>query len=205
MQPVVFRVSISRWITDGWNLFLKDIASFALIGLFSMVFLTVVPLPFLWGPVWTAMAFASLRFIERGQISINDYFEGYRFFLPALFASLLIFLFTLIGLIFLIIPGLVILAMYMFTYSYISQNEQDFWQAMRSSRQVVSHDYFGFTLFMLALIFMNFLGMLFFHVGLVFTLPVSAAAVSVAFREVQGLPIAPPQVVTAPTKPIIIE
>jgi hypothetical protein len=205
MQGPIFRASISRWITDGWNLFLQDVASFALIGLFSMVFLTIVPFPFLWGPVWTAMTYASVKFIERGQISIHDYFEGYRFFLPALFASLLIFLFTLIGLIFLIIPGLVILSMYLFTYSYIAQNNQDFWQAMRASRQLVSRDYFGFTLFMLTLIFLNFLGMLFFYVGLVFTLPVSAAAVALAFREAEGLPVLPPTTAPAPTKPITIE
>lgn len=203
MEPVAARISPSRWITEGWNLFLKDIGNFALIGIFSTLFLSV--LPFIWGPVCAAMVFAAFRFNERGHVSLGDYFEGYRFFLPAFLAGLLITLLTLLGLILLIIPGLIVFSLYLFTFSYICHSDQDFWQAMGSSRRLASQDYFGFTMFALALILINFLGMLFFYVGLVFTLPVSACAVALAFRELHGLPAAPPLEAAPPAPPIVIE
>ncbi|HEY2930107.1 MAG TPA: hypothetical protein VGK99_00045 [Acidobacteriota bacterium] len=202
MQPTVFRVSISRWIGDGWNLLLKDIGTFALIGLFSFVFLHF---PFLAGPIWTAMAYAAVQFLERGRVTLNDYFHGYRYFLPAFLASVVIAIFATIGLIFLIIPGLVILAMYQFTFIFICQNEQDFWEAMRSSRRVVSQDSFGFTMFMLVLVLINVLGALFFYVGLVFTLPLTANALVIAHREIQGSSNAALTPAPLPTRPIIIE
>ena len=199
MQSVLARVSVSRWITQGWDLFLKDIGTFALIGVVSLLFLHI---PFVWGPVWSAMIYAALRLLETGRVSIDDYFEGFRFFLPALLASLLIMLLTFLGLLLLVIPGLVIFAMYIFTFAYVTQSGQDFGSAMRASRQAASRDYFGFTLFMLALAGLNLLGALFFYVGLVFTLPVSACAVAIAFREFQGLPTQPSP--PPPSQPITV-
>ena len=199
MESMPFRVNISRWITEGWNLLLIDIGNFALIGIVSLLFLHI---PFVWGPVWTAMIYAALRLMDKGRISIEDYFEGYRFFIPAILASLLIMLLTLVGLIFLIVPGLVVFSMYLFTFPYIAQEGNDFGAAMRASRQAASRDYFGFTLFMMALVALNILGALFFYVGLVFTLPLSAASVAVAFREFRGLPAA--ATTPAPSKPIVI-
>jgi len=180
---------------------LKDMGTFALIGLFSLVFLHF---PFVAGPVWTAMAYAAVQFLERGRVTLNDYFNGYRYFIPAFLASVLIAVFAAIGLIFLIIPGLVILAMYQFTFTFICQG-QDFWEAMRSSRRVVSQDYFGFTMFMLVLVLVNFLGALFFYVGLVFTLPLTACALVIAHREIQGTSNAVLTSAPLPTRPIIIE
>ena len=202
MEPVVFRVSISRWITDGWNVFLKELGTFALIGALSTVLLHI---PFLWGPVWAAMLYAASRLVERGRATANDYFDGFKFFLPALLASLIAGILSLIGLILLILPGLIIITMYLFTPLFICEQKMDFLEAMAASRKMVSRDYLGYTLFMLTLLLLNLLGMAFFYVGLVFTLPVSACAMALAYREALGLPVFSPGSAPDTAGPIVVE
>lgn len=203
MENIAFRVSIGRWITEGWNLFLRDIGTFAVVGIASTVVLSV--LPFIWGPVFAAASYAALRLIERGRVTPQDYLEGYRFFLPALLAGFLITIFSLLGLILLIIPGIVIFATHLLTFCFMSEKGLNFWEAMRASRRVASTDYFGFFMFTVVLGLLNLLGAMFLYVGLIFTLPVSACAVAVAFREAAGLPTSPAPEMLASTAPVVIE
>ena len=57
--------------------------------------------------------------------------------------------FTFAGTLLCIIPGLVVAAMYKFTYLFIVDKRMDFWPAMQASHAVVKNDYFGFTMFLL--------------------------------------------------------
>ena len=71
--------------------------------------------------------------------------------------ALVIGLFTFAGTLLCIIPGLVVAAMYKFTYLFIVDKRMDFWQAMKASQAVAKNDYFGFTLFLLAMAGVNLL------------------------------------------------
>jgi uncharacterized membrane protein len=62
----------------------------------------------------------------------------------------------------------------------------DMGAAMRASHAVVKQDYVGYTLFLIALILLNIAGFLCLLVGLLVTIPISFAAVAVAYRDVVG-------------------
>ena len=98
----------------------------------------------------------------------------------------MITLFVLAGTLVCLIPGLVVAAMYKYTYLFIVDKRMDFWPAMQASHAVVKNDYFGFTMFWLALIGINILGLLCFIVGILVTLPITFAAITVAYKEVVG-------------------
>src|SRR5438876_2734090 len=89
---------------------------------------------------------------------LADLFKGFNFFVPTLVASLLIGLFVFGGTLLCIIPGLVIAAMYKFTYLFIVDKRMDFWPAMQASHAVAKNDYFGFTMFLLLTVLVNLLG-----------------------------------------------
>ena len=117
---------------------------------------------------------------------IADLFTGFNFFVHALVASLLIAIFVFAGTILFIIPGLVVAAMYKFTYLFIVDKRMEFWPAMQASHAVVRNDYFGFTMFVIAMALVNLLGVLCFLVGVMITLPVTIAAITAAYREIVG-------------------
>jgi uncharacterized membrane protein len=62
----------------------------------------------------------------------------------------------------------------------------DFWPAMQASHDVVKNDYFGFTIFLLAMAGINILGFLACIVGLLVTIPVSVVAITIAYQELVG-------------------
>jgi uncharacterized membrane protein len=76
--------------------------------------------------------------------------------------------------------------MYKFTYLFIFDKKMDFWPAMEASHAVVKNDYFGFTMFLLAMGLVNLLGLLCCVVGLVVTIPMSVAAITIAYQECVG-------------------
>jgi uncharacterized membrane protein len=104
----------------------------------------------------------------------------------SLAAHVVISIFSFIGLLFLVIPGLVIAAMYSFTFLFIIDKRMDYWTAMRASHAVVKQDYLGYTLFLIALVALNIVGFLCLVVGLLVTIPMSMAAIAVAYQEVVG-------------------
>jgi uncharacterized membrane protein len=95
-------------------------------------------------------------------------------------------LFVAIGTIFCIIPGIVAAAACKFTYLFIVDKRMDFWQAIQASHAVVKNDYFGFTMFLGAMTLVNVLGFVCCIVGLLVTIPISVAAITVAYRDVVG-------------------
>ena len=115
-----------------------------------------------------------------------DLFTGFNFFVPTLVASLLIGVFTFAGTLLCIIPGLVVAAMYKFTYLFIVDKKMDFWPAMQASHAVVKNDYVGFTLFLILAFLVNVLGVLCCIVGVLVTIPITFAAITVAYKEIVG-------------------
>ncbi|MDA2928862.1 hypothetical protein MYX84_02765 [Acidobacteria bacterium AH-259-O06] len=186
-QVSTARVRIGHWINRGWDWFVEDLGMHILITLIPALLIYSGFIVFLVGPVAAGVALAGLRKANLNRVEFKDFADGFsRYFLPAFLSGLLILVFSTIGLVFLIVPGLVIMAMYQFTFHFIVDRHEDFWQAMESSRKLVSHDYFGFTGFILLLALIDFLGVCFMMVGLLVTLPVSWLAITAAYLDFSG-------------------
>jgi len=162
-----------------------DIGTFILLMLVFVVLNGMVPM-ILQGPLIAGFQIFCMKKLLNRRTDFADLFKGFNFFVPALVASLLIAAFTFCGTLFCIIPGLVVAAIFKFTYLFIVDKRMDFWPAMQASHAVVKNDYFGFTMFLLLMILVDFLGLLCCVVGLLVTVPVTVAAITVAYKEVVG-------------------
>lgn len=183
--PAGIHSHTGRWIGQGWELIKGDLGIYAVLALVFWLLNCMVPL-IISGPLTAGFYIFTIKKSLGRRAEFADLFTGFNFFVPTLVASLVIALFVTIGTVLCIIPGLVVAAMYKFTYLFIVDKRMDFWPAMESSRAVVRNDYFGFTMFLLALIGINFLGLLCCIVGLLVTMPLSIAAITVAYREIVG-------------------
>jgi len=174
-----------RWIGAGWELIKNDIGMYVLLAIAFTVLNSVVPL-ILQGPLVIGFHIFTMKKLVGRPAEFADLFNGFNFFVPALVATVMIALFTFAGTLLCIIPGLVIAAMYKFTYLFILDKRMDFWPAMQASHAIVKQDYFGFTMFLLAAALINILGALCCIVGLFVTIPLTFAAITVAYQEVVG-------------------
>ena len=181
--PVGVQSQTGRWLSAGWQLVKSDLGNYVLI---SIVFTILNGVPFIQGALIAGFHIFTAKKLLGRPAEFADLFKGFNFFIPTLVASLLIGLFTFIGTLACIIPGLVVAAMYKFTYLFIIDKRMDFWPAMQASHAIVKQDYFGFTMFQLAAVGVNILGFLCCIVGLFVTIPLTFAAITVAYQEIVG-------------------
>ena len=181
--PPGVRSHTGRWIGEGWRLVTADLGIYVLLAL---VYLLMSGVPLIQGPLTAGFHIFCIKKLLGRRAELADFFTGFNFFVPALVASLIIGLFVGAGVILCIVPGLVVAAACHFTYLFIVDKRMDFWPARQSSHAVVKQDYFGFTMFLVALGLLNILGFICCLVGVLVTIPVTIAAVTVAYQEIVG-------------------
>lgn len=186
VAPTGIKAEPGRWTREGWELVKADMGNYVLIALVFWLLNGCVPI-ILQGPLIAGFHIYTLRKMLGRPAEFADLFKGFNFFVPTLVASLVIGLFTGAATLLCIVPGFVVAAMYKFTYLFIIDKRMDFWPAMQASHEVVKNDYFGFTMFLLLLAMVNFLGFLCCIVGLLVTMPLSMAAITIAYKEIVGL------------------
>lgn len=174
-----------HWITAGWNLVTSDLGPFILMALVFLVVNGCIPLV-LQGPMMAGFHIACIRKLMGGRTDVADLFKGFNRFAAGLLAFLIIAIFVFLGSLLCIIPGLILAAMYQFTYLFIVDKKLDFWPAMQASHELVKKDYLGFTLFFIALMLIQAAGALLCLVGLLITVPLYYAATTAAYRDLVG-------------------
>jgi len=181
--PPGVRSHTGQWIGGGWRLVKADLGIYVLLAL---VYGLMSGIPLIKGPMTAGFHIFCMKKLLGRRAEFSDLFTGFNFFVPTLVAWLITGLFVGAGVIFCIIPGLVVAAALQFTYLFIVDKRMDFWPAMQSSHAVVKQDYFGFTMFLIALGLLNILGFICCLVGLLVTMPVTIAAITIAYQEIVG-------------------
>jgi hypothetical protein len=181
--PTGIKATPGKWMGEGWDLVKQDMGNYVLM---SLIFFLLNGVPFIQGALIAGFHIYTMKKIMGRRAEFADLFKGFNFFIPTLVAALLIGIFTGLGALLCIIPGLVVAAMYKFTYLFIVDKQMDFWPAMQASHAVVKNDYFGFTMFLLLAFLVNVVGFFCCFVGLLVTVPATIAAITVAYKEIVG-------------------
>jgi uncharacterized membrane protein len=185
VPPDNVQVRTGAWIGAGWEFVKADVVNLALMALvYALVANAAMGL--LTGALSCGFFVVFMKKVLGQRTEFGDLFKGFSFFVPALVASIITGIFIIIGSLLCIIPGLVVAAMYMFVYLFIVDRKMDFWPAMQASHAIVKKDYLGFTLFLLAMVAINILGVLACFVGVFITMPIQFAAITVAYKEIAG-------------------
>jgi uncharacterized membrane protein len=183
--PATVQVRAGHWVGEGWELVKADLGTYVLLVIVFSLLGSMVPFV-IQGPMIAGLHIFTMKKLLGRRAEFADLFLGFNYFVPTLVASLLIALFVSFGTLLCVIPGLVVAAMYKFTYLFIVDKKMDFWPAMQASHEVVKHDYVGFTLFLLLLVAVDILGLLCCVVGIFVAMPVTFAAITIAYKELVG-------------------
>lgn len=185
-------INISKWIMNGWDLVMANFGEFLLLSFIYIVILAVASTTFivgliLAGPLTAGFFYIIFNKIRGREIYIGDIAKGFDVFIAAILADILISVFVFIGFTFLIIPGIIISALYLFAFPLIIEKKMDFWQAMELSRKIVTRNIFELSIFMLILYIFLFFGMMLLLVGFFVALPIVFAAIAYAYCDLVGL------------------
>ncbi|MBI4876265.1 MAG: zinc-ribbon domain-containing protein [Acidobacteria bacterium] len=192
VSPTGVRSQTGRWLGIGWQMTRDDLGLFVVATLLYAICNAAVPL-ILQGPLCAGFMILSFKKLTGRRPAVGDLFRGFNFFVPALVASLLIAVFVFAGTLACIIPGIVVAAALKFTYAFIVDKRMDFWPAIQASHAIVKQDYFGFTMFLIACVLINLLGVICCIVGLLVTVPMTFCAIAAAYHDIVGVNPATPE------------
>ena len=138
------------------------------------------------GPLMFGLFRMSQLAIRGESIDFMVLFSGFQRFLDCFLANLLISVFTVIGGLFCILPGLLIAVLYMPAYLFIIDRNQNFWEAMESSRQMVMANLMPWILLAIILWAINLAGVMCCCIGWVVTGPLSFLVITMAYEQACG-------------------
>lgn len=146
------------------------------------------------GPLMYGLYTLGLAASRGKTVDFQDLFSGFQRFVPTFVAGLLIGIFTVIGAICCIVPGIIVAILYIPVYLYMMEENLDFWPAMEKSRTVVWNNFGQWFLLALALFVLNFLGAIPCGLGWFVTVPMSLVVIAKAFDIERGgaQPVLPP-------------
>ena len=190
------KVNASDYVQKGWEMFREHIGEF--IGFTLIIFAASIvsskmslfgSLLFssLAAPLYAGYCIAAFRILTGKPFQFSDFFGGFNYFLPLFLANLVGGIIYIVGIVLLILPGIYLAIGYMFTIFLVIDYRMKFWQAMETSRKIVTKNWFAFFVFALLLGLINLLGIIALGVGLLVSAPVTACAAAIAYKEIVGL------------------
>ena len=185
-------IHLGKWINEAWDFVFANFSDFLLISVIYVLLIilassTVLIKFMVAGPLTVGMFYVIFNKLRGAPIHIGDISKGFNFFIAAVLADVLISVFVALGFIFLIIPGIIISALYMFTFPLVLEKKLDFLEAMETSRKVVSQHIFELSVFMLVLYLFLLIGLMLLFVGFFVALPIVFVAIALAYRDIFGL------------------
>lgn len=140
------------------------------------------------GPLLVGVTWAFLKAVRGTEPELGDMFEGFRRYLDATVGMLLVTLAVVVGLIFLIVPGLILLVRFFFTPFLIIDRELSAVDAMKESWELTRGH--GWSIFGLVLLAIPILigGLLLLIVGVVPATVWIYASAAAFYQAVAGAP-----------------
>ncbi|UZQ54620.1 hypothetical protein OOK60_00650 [Trichothermofontia sichuanensis B231] len=138
-------------------------------------------------PLWAGLYLSAFKSLNNRQLEFSDFFKGFQFFAPLVLANLIIGIFIVIGTIFCVIPGIYLGVAYLLTIPLILDRNMGFWEAMETSRKVVTKNWFSWFVFGLLMFAINLGGLIACIVGLFFTIPLTYCMWIAAYEDVVGI------------------
>ncbi len=191
-----YEFRFNHYIKEGFGLFKKHLGGF--VGFFAIV----MPVYFAAGyflkdygsfitnliqPSVTAGALLVANEVFKGKSpDFAKFFDGFKFFIVLLLLSIVSSVLTIIGLLFLIVPGIYLGVAYSFAHMFVIFLGYDFWPAMELSRKIITHKWWEFFGFFFVLALINIGGFLACGVGIIFTIPATLCMQYIAFEDIIG-------------------
>ncbi|MBD0335059.1 MAG: hypothetical protein ICV62_06195 [Cyanobacteria bacterium Co-bin13] len=203
-----YTVSIGQYFGRGWEIFKQFAGAFVVYTLLLTIVAIVIanlPAPLgngsegepgilssIYQLIFAPILFAGY-YIVAFQIARNrprefsDFFRGFNKFLPIFLVSLVSGVLIALGFVLLIVPGLYLAVAYLFAQPLVIDKNIDFWQALETSRQIITKKWFSFFGLAILLVLLNLAGILALGVGILVTLPWTICILTAAYENVVGL------------------
>jgi len=190
-----YQFKMGDYINKGFDIFKKDpgiFIGFTLVYLVISIVLGIIPIVGSIATMAISVPLSAGFFIMANKIDKNeshtfgDFFKGFDFFLPLFLIGFVGGIITMLCLLLLILPGIYIGVCYLFAAMFAVFYKNEFWDALETSRKVISKNWWSFFGFIIVLGLINLLGLLCLGIGILVTAPATSCAMYAAFEDIAG-------------------
>lgn len=192
-----YEIKIGEYIGKGFEVFKQCFGSmvgfFLLTAVITFV-LGIIPIlgsiatAIIGAPLGAGFTFVGLSVIRRQSYTFKDFFKGFnnKYFLQLFLISIVGGAITALGFFLLIIPGIYIVVAYSFAVQIAIDWELDFWEALETSRKLITKKWLSMFVFLIVLTLINIVGLLLLGIGILFTVPLTICSMLVAYDDILG-------------------
>jgi len=192
-----YQFKIGEYLGKGWQVLKQcfvPMVGFFLLTILINIVLSFVPIlgqivfSLISAPLAAGYTFVVLAILRDQPYTFSDFFKGIsnKYFLQIFLISLVGGLLIALGYIFLLIPGLYLSISYIFAIQLAIDYDLEFWDALETSRKLVSKKWFSIFGLVLVLFVINIVGALLLGIGLLVTLPLTVCTVISAYDDIAG-------------------
>ncbi|MEN8252963.1 MAG: hypothetical protein ABFQ62_01145 [Patescibacteria group bacterium] len=187
--------SISETVSKAWKLTKANIGFLVGVVLIAWIFPMLITKLLGEGLLSSLLSSAASIIISIGLINISlkiisgkkpkfeNLYESYPVFFSYLFASVLVGLMVIVGLIFLIIPGIYLALKYQFAPYLVIDKKMGAIEAIKKSGEMTKGKLMDLFFLALVMLLINILGVLALGVGLLVSTPVSMLSVAYVYKK----------------------
>ncbi len=189
-------VKFGEWIEEGFNLYKNNFGTLVLASVIALV-LSTVTIGILTGPMIAGLVIVTLRLLrkEHPKPDAGKVFRGFDYFLNSflfvviwgiaiLAGSFILALFPCIGQVLSLLLAYAAQAFLMFGIFLIVDKQMKFWPASMESIHTVKTNFWPFFGLSAVASIIGSIGAIAFGIGIVFTIPIQACILAVAYRDV---------------------
>ncbi|MCW6035241.1 hypothetical protein K4A83_03000 [Spirulina subsalsa FACHB-351] len=205
-----YNFNLRTYLNQGWEIFKQNANTFIVSSIiFSVILLIVIQFDnaldfsqesnqftlnpigfvlhfFIREPLQTGFYVISLKLFQGKSSSFGDFFSWFGYYLQLVAAGFMTTLLIIIGLVLFILPGFYLGVCYVLVPLLIVDRKLNFWEAMETSRQLVSRNWLGWFSLSVNILGIHLLGFFACGFGLLISIPVSYAIWTAAYRDVVG-------------------
>ena len=168
------------YIKRAWTILWEEAGPFILGGLILIVINSIAS-SILTGPMIAGFMYMTLRKLRGEKVTIGDAFKGFENFVNTFVAGLVYLVMVAVGTLFLIVPGIIVGAMFIYMFPFIVDKNMDFTQAFKASLELTSRRLLEHCLFFVVVSLIGVAGVLAFGIGIFVTMPLMYIAFGVAY------------------------
>lgn len=196
LTEYMYEFRLGNYVSRGWEIFKSNAG--LMVGFFIVQSLIsaaggAIPVigPFINMALSAAMMagfYLTCQKISRGEsIEFGDFFKGFDHFKEVAIGQVAMFFMVMIGLVCLVLPGIYLALAYTFMIPLIVLGKMPFWDAMETSRKIITKNWFMF--FAMGFVYMGIalLGVLAFFVGIFVAIPVIFCIQYAIFEGIVGV------------------
>jgi uncharacterized membrane protein len=138
-------------------------------------------------PAYTGLYLLALNRAIDAPVKVTELLGCYRHLVPLTATAILTGIFTILGYVALILPGIYLAVAYIFAPVLVVEKGMAVGDAIRTSRKAVSRKWLSMFLLLFILGIINVLGAIPLGIGLVWTAPMSMIALGIVYRDMFGV------------------